>query len=693
VKTIPVYPLAAIVSLTLIAVAVGAYESRPMPQAKSAVTPNNVPASAKGKHALLVGINTYKYPDAVPGLFGALNDVDDVRDVLTGVYKFSDENIHILRNEQATRLRIFDEIETHLIKSSKPGDVVVLYFSGHGSRMDNPDDPTGLDNTIVPYDSRDPDRAVTDIRDKELNSRVHRMIAAVGEAGAVTVVLDSCHSGTGLRGGGSVVRAAPDDKRFGRTPPAPDLGPGGVTNPVDRRKSGYGDGSLGYALIAGSLSEQSAYERRGERPMGALTYYLLEELRKLPPSKRSYQDVMELVAPRVNREFKHQLPQLEGKARQRVVFGDETIETRLYLLAHPTEVRGVARLEAGSLHGMTSRSEFDLYPSDARLFAPPEQPLARLIVSKVNDLDSTGAVVPPIAIADGARAIERKHMFPIRRSAVLYDGVGSSPALQRLKLKLEADRDGPFESVGQQEQYRFRLAEANRRVQIFGLDGEPLSSSVAVDDPKFVEQMEERLLHWDRWFSILTLENPSASIRLNVDLTPAGAAQPLPKDDQPSFTPGAGADKYTLQISTSSRGRVYIYVLDVASTGTVEQIFPPQYGGQESIELGQPITQPGGADLPRGVTYERDVYKVVATSEPTDLSFLQLQTPRSGQPKGTEPRDALGQLFFRAAMGLKGDSPVPKTWTCVDVTFEVCAALDPRLQRCPRPRVGVDAAR
>src|SRR6266540_1330180 len=90
------------------------------------------PHSSTKKLALLVGINNYKYPDKVSSLEGCLNDVRDIRDILISKrYGFRAEDIHVLRNEEATRENILKEFNTHLIAKANPGDVVVFYYSGH----------------------------------------------------------------------------------------------------------------------------------------------------------------------------------------------------------------------------------------------------------------------------------------------------------------------------------------------------------------------------------------------------------------------------------------------------------------------------------------------------------------------------------------------------------------------------------
>src|SRR5215472_7848210 len=74
------------------------------------------------KRALLVGINRYRYPNAVPSLAGSVNDVEDMKALLIGKFNFSPENILVLTDEKATHAGIIAAFENHLINKSQPGD-------------------------------------------------------------------------------------------------------------------------------------------------------------------------------------------------------------------------------------------------------------------------------------------------------------------------------------------------------------------------------------------------------------------------------------------------------------------------------------------------------------------------------------------------------------------------------------------
>src|SRR5258708_30180212 len=170
-----------------------AVAGQPAPQSSSSST--HTPT----KLALLVGINDYQHPEQVSPLAGSINDVEDMRQVLIGKFEFPPENILVLKDSEATHAGIVNALQTHLIAKAQAGDIVVFHYSGHGSQMK---DVTGkqisrLDETIVPYDSRDPEGKVFDISGAELHALLVQLAAKTNN---VTFILDSCHSGTLVRG-------------------------------------------------------------------------------------------------------------------------------------------------------------------------------------------------------------------------------------------------------------------------------------------------------------------------------------------------------------------------------------------------------------------------------------------------------------------------------------------------------------
>ena len=152
-------------------------------------------------------------------------DVDLQRQLLINRFGFNPKDILTLTDAKATRQGILTAFEEHLIKQAKPGDVVVYHFSGHGSRVADPDGdtPDGLNSTFVPVDStsatgtRSQGGVVQDIMGRTLFLLMYAL-----QTENVTAVLDSCYSGGGTRGnlqirsvrGGSQLQATPAEQEY-----------------------------------------------------------------------------------------------------------------------------------------------------------------------------------------------------------------------------------------------------------------------------------------------------------------------------------------------------------------------------------------------------------------------------------------------------------------------------------------------
>jgi hypothetical protein len=118
--------------------------------------------------AVLVGIDEYESPD-VRSLQGCVNDVALVRSLLKEYFEVPNEDIRVVVNRRATKAAILHRLRD-MISRGEPGDVLVFYYSGHGSQVRdrNGDELTdGLDEIICPYDM-DWDRR-TYILDDELD--------------------------------------------------------------------------------------------------------------------------------------------------------------------------------------------------------------------------------------------------------------------------------------------------------------------------------------------------------------------------------------------------------------------------------------------------------------------------------------------------------------------------------------------
>lgn len=139
------------------------------------------------KKALLVGVNAYPAP--IPILRGCLNDVMQMKSILTRYYAFAEQDICILTDEAATRQGILDGLDW-LVTGAGEGDVLVFHFSGHGSQVDDihGDEWDCRDEIIIPYDHD----WGNPLRDDDLKEKFDRVPLQAN----LIILSDSCHSGT-----------------------------------------------------------------------------------------------------------------------------------------------------------------------------------------------------------------------------------------------------------------------------------------------------------------------------------------------------------------------------------------------------------------------------------------------------------------------------------------------------------------
>lgn len=173
------------------------------------------PCAAQTKRAVLIGIDCYnpnapecgnlenaakttRYPRPpssgnwriwrYDNLKGAKADVD----LMEGILKPLGFETLKLEDEQATADTILTTLRDQLVTAANPGDLRVVYYSGHGNYVRNTasHEVDSYDQTIVPADHF---RGVADVRDKELS----RILFDAGTKGVrVVFIADSCHSGS-----------------------------------------------------------------------------------------------------------------------------------------------------------------------------------------------------------------------------------------------------------------------------------------------------------------------------------------------------------------------------------------------------------------------------------------------------------------------------------------------------------------
>lgn len=275
------------------------------------------------KKALIAGINNY--PDAP--LRGCVNDCLLMYKVLSEKFGFDTKNIDLITDNDCTKANLLARLKK-LVTGVKPGDTVFFHYSGHGSQVmsndwTNSDEADGRDEILCPVDLdwNDP------LRDHELGAYFKLLPAGV----KILVVLDCCHSGTGLRN--SLRKLGGKDENDFRNrflPPPPS---NVLTNPkvkldrdlnfiipdgksIQKQKRGFAVTAVkqGEAvLISGCRENQTSADAWiNGRYHGALSYYLIEAL-AAGNFNMTYIDLINDVNAKLRNKKFTQVPQLEAK--------------------------------------------------------------------------------------------------------------------------------------------------------------------------------------------------------------------------------------------------------------------------------------------------------------------------------------------------------------------------------------------
>jgi uncharacterized caspase-like protein len=200
----------------------------------------------RDKWALIVGISNFK--DSSINLHYCAKDAKDFYDFLVTEKNFAPDHVQLLTDSTATRANILSLLGNKwLPRVAEPDDLVVIYFSSHGS-------PSSLDvggvNYLVAHDTDVNDLYVTGIAMQDLS----RIIKERVHCDRVMVLLDACHSGV----------AAPSSKGLARA----------ANVNVDTIVQGTGQ-----LVLSSSSPEQRSWESK--RYQGSVfTKHLIEGLRK-----------------------------------------------------------------------------------------------------------------------------------------------------------------------------------------------------------------------------------------------------------------------------------------------------------------------------------------------------------------------------------------------------------------------------
>ena len=362
-------------------------------------------------HALLIGCET-------DGLTGVGNDLDLIESALRP-WAFT---VRRITGPQATRGGILAAYRA-LIETVRPGEPAVVYYSGHGGRVEAPPDTNGpslMDlQFLAPTDFHDSSagdfRGITSI---ELSVLLTRLTERTDNA---TVILDCCHAAHMSRDRTVRTKALP------RRPPyevlrahieklraAGEL-PTGPLDPLGNRHA---------VRVAACEPEQSAFEYEGVdgRPIGVLTESLALALREAGRVRVSWTTVLDRVRRRVLDLSPFQHPEAEGPAL-RILF--ETAEQDVRASAPVTALDdGRASIPSAALLGIEVGDVFEI------------ENAGTVRIDRLNGFDAEGPVVLDAGVtalpldAKARRVLGGTPPMPVLVPDVLIEAIDAAPGLR-----------------------------------------------------------------------------------------------------------------------------------------------------------------------------------------------------------------------------------------------------------------------
>jgi metacaspase-1 len=255
------------------------------------------------KRALCVGVNKYPRPDLE--LKGCVNDAKGWAALLKDHYDFNSSDITLLTDRRATKAEVHRALG-ELLAGAGRGDVLVFTNSSHGTYVaDRDGDESLYDEAMCPYDCEE---------ELLVDDELRELFADIPRGVRVTVISDSCHSGSVTRDPGELF--APDQRRrrfcdpraIGR-PDIPDVRQKARPRAVEL----YPESGMRELLLSGCRSDQYSYDARFGRTFHGAMSSFAQRLIADAGYRITYRQLHRTLVPALRDANYDQEPQLEGR--------------------------------------------------------------------------------------------------------------------------------------------------------------------------------------------------------------------------------------------------------------------------------------------------------------------------------------------------------------------------------------------
>ena len=479
----------------------------------------------KKLYSLFIGIDTYHPDSKITPLDGCRNDVTAMKDFLSNTYAkaFDLAPSLTLLNQDATYQNICKYLgPDHLSKAGKD-DVVLLYYSGHGTQEKAaPEfewlDPSGVQEAMVCYDSGLKDKFC--LSDKEIRI----LLQQVQQQGAhVLTIFDCCHSGTITRAIDDVNHGKPRQfffpERTEARPYASYLNGYFVKNFPQGPRSNQLPLAT-HLMMSACDRQEKAFELKNQR--GMFSFNLLNVLANDPAV--SYADLYTRCQASMFRSAEKQHPQFEPIAgfdpyQKFLNLGSakDLTQRKVYLLS--ANDQNAWNINCGAIHGLSTElnkiADFEIVDQKTG------KTLGRASTSSVGFQDSTVVLANNLALDMNGSYDARLLSLPNTPYAVALKttekGKKRYQAYLSAQQKMGKSRLSPyFELVEGKVGGKYRLDLDQDVLEIYNQESNTLIKRIGGDDDdKVFELALEVLDSIAKWEQNLLLDNRSTQFNRN----------------------------------------------------------------------------------------------------------------------------------------------------------------------------------
>lgn len=634
------------------------------------------------RRALLIGSQTF-------GLTGVNADVELV-DRLLAAHGFERR---VLIDHAATRDGILSAFK-QFIQDTRPGDPVVLYYSGHGGRIANPNHAPERPHEprhyacIIPFDHEPTN--FRGIFSAELSALLAQLALRTAN---ITTLFDCCHAADLIKGNaptqdGGTDRGSTTTNATGVT----------ITGLPRRRaipvpwhdsitahrehlinlgydlsaRAAYVEGNPHAVRLHACAAEQNAYESQFPDGSvgGLLTRALVNVLALAEPHVTTWLALAERIRATVRGSHPTQVPELHGPTGRTLFSADALPLTDV--LAFSTR-GGLNYLSGGALQGVTPGSRYLLMPLNANR---ADLALA-LAEAEVLDVDPSTARIALRTLRGAAPPPAGTLAFlyqPQHHRHVIALDLPPGPLHDRLNAAITAS---PRLTLTAAPNVRplATLTQDPRGLHLHDRDGHFLYTytSTAPSPVPYLEQLARIRDLFD---------HPAPAEQTRLDPPPTlrwGVITPHPDKAQRRTLPRQNAqldegDRIYVQITAHSSAPIYVHIIEIGVSRTITLRTTSQPYGvplcpQKTYTLGQDLTDlvPGipltwPEHLPRSAP-QPSALLVLWLDQPVDLRSLESTLPPDPTHRPEPLRHSLDELLDPRAHALTKDFGIPPAAT------------------------------